>query len=86
VLSVDDGLAHGSARSIPAFDLLGALESCADVFIRFGGHRQAAGMTIESARIGELRRRVAAIANDRLGPEDLVPRLRIDAPLGLREI
>ena len=86
VLSVDNGVAHGSARSIPAFDLLGALESCADVFIRFGGHRQAAGMTIESARIGELRRRVTAIANDRLGPEDLVPRLRIDAPLGLREI
>ena len=86
VLSIDNGIAHGSARSIGAFDLLGALESCADVFIRFGGHRQAAGLTIESARIPELRRRLAAIANERLGPEDLVPRLRIDAPLGLREI
>ena len=86
VLSIDNGIAHGSARSIGAFDLLGALESCADVFIRFGGHRQAAGLTIETPRIPELRRRLAAIANERLGPEDLVPRLQIDAPLGLREI
>ena len=59
VLSIEDGIAHGSARSIPAFDLLGALESCADVFLRFGGHRQAAGVTIEAARIGELRRRLS---------------------------
>jgi single-stranded-DNA-specific exonuclease len=86
VLSVDNGLAHGSARSIPAFDLLGALESCSDAFIRFGGHRHAAGLTMESGRIGELRRRLGALANERLSPEDLVPRLRIDAPLGLREI
>ena len=86
VLSIENGIAHGSARSIAAFDLLGALESCADVFIRFGGHRQAAGLTIESARIPELRRRLTSVANERLGPEDLVPRLRIDAPLGLREI
>jgi single-stranded-DNA-specific exonuclease len=86
VLSVEDGMAHGSARSIPAFDMLAGLEQCADLFVRFGGHRQAAGVTIEAARIGELRKRLTAWANDRLGPEDLVPRLRIDSPLGLREI
>ena len=86
VIATDGELAHGSARSIPPFDLLGALEDCSDVFLRFGGHRQAAGVTLEAARIPELRRRLAAIANDRLSPQDLVPRLRIDAPLGLREI
>ena len=86
VLSIEDGVAHGSARSIPAFDMLGALESCADIFLKFGGHRQAAGVTLEAARIGELRRRVCAVANERLEPSDLVPRLRIDAQLGLREI
>ncbi len=86
VLSVENGLAHGSGRSIPVFDLLASLEQCADVFVRFGGHRQAAGVTIEAARIGELRRRLTSWANDRLNPEDLVPRLRIDAPLGLRDI
>ena len=86
VLAIEDGVAHGSGRSIPAFDLLGALESCGDVFLRFGGHRVAAGVTLESARVPELRRRLTAIANVRLGPGDLVPRLRIDASLGLREI
>jgi single-stranded-DNA-specific exonuclease len=86
VLSLEDGVAHGSGRSIPAFDLLGGLESCSDVFLRFGGHRQAAGVTLEAERVGELRRRLCGWANARLGPDDLVPRLRIDAPLGLREI
>jgi single-stranded-DNA-specific exonuclease len=86
VLSIESGLAHGSGRSIPGFDLLESLEQCADVFVRFGGHRQAAGVTIEAARLGELRRRLTSWANERLNPEDLVPRLRIDAPLGLRDI
>ena len=86
VLSVQDGVAHGSGRSIPGFDLLASLESCADVFLRYGGHRQAAGVTLEAARVGELRDRLTAWANERLTPDDLVPRLRIDAPLGLREI
>ena len=86
VLSVADGIATGSGRSIRAFNLLAGLESCADVFLRFGGHAQAAGVTLESARIDELRRRLSAYANDTLVPEDLVPRLRIDAPLGLRDI
>jgi single-stranded-DNA-specific exonuclease len=86
VLSIEGDLAHGSGRSIPGFDLLASLEACSDLLLRFGGHRQAVGMTIEAARIGELRRRLSAWANERLSPGDLVPRLRIDAPLGLREI
>ena len=86
VLSVADGIAHGSGRSISKFDLLEALESVHDVFLKFGGHKQAAGVTLESARIPELRRRLTAYANARLEPSDLVPRLRIDAPLGLGEI
>ena len=86
VLAIENGVAHGSGRSISKFDLLGALESCADVFLRFGGHRQAAGVTLDAARLAELRRRLSAVANDALAPSDLVPRLRIDSPLGLREI
>ena len=86
VLSIEDGVAHGSARSIPAFDMLAALESCSDLFLRFGGHRQAAGVTLEAARVGELRRRLSAWADERLSPEDLIPRLTIHSPLPLREI
>src|SRR5262245_18586603 len=55
VLSVDGEVAHGSCRSIPEFDMLAALEHCSDVFIRFGGHKQAAGLTMESARVPEFR-------------------------------
>jgi single-stranded-DNA-specific exonuclease len=86
VLAVADGVAHGSCRSIPAFDMLGALDANADLFLKFGGHRQAAGVTIDVARLPEVRARLTQWANDRLEPGDLVPRLRIDADLRLDEI
>jgi single-stranded-DNA-specific exonuclease len=86
VLSVDGDVAHGSGRSIPGFNLLGALEQCHDLFERFGGHRQAAGMTIDTARLPQLRRRLTDLANQQLGPNDLIPRLEIDAVLPLSDI
>jgi single-stranded-DNA-specific exonuclease len=86
VLSVDGEVAHGSCRSIPRFDMLGALERCARLFIRFGGHRQAAGLTMEAARIKDLRRAVNEVADETLGPEDLMPRLVIDGDLTFRGI
>ena len=86
VLSVDGDVAHGSCRSIPSFNMLGALESCADVMIKFGGHKQAAGLTIEAGRIRELRARVNDFADGCLGPDDLRPRLWIDDTLAFRSI
>jgi single-stranded-DNA-specific exonuclease len=86
VLSVDGDLAHGSCRSIPDFNMLAALEHCADVFIRFGGHKQAAGLTMDAARVPEFRARINAYADDVLEPDQLRPRLRIDAPLSLKAI
>ena len=65
VLSTDGDVAHGSCRSIPSFNMLGALESCGDAMIKFGGHKQAAGLTIESSRIRELRSRVNDYADER---------------------
>jgi single-stranded-DNA-specific exonuclease len=86
VLSVDGDVAHGSCRSIPAFDMLGALERCAPLMMRFGGHRQAAGLMMEAARVRELRLAVNAVADETLGPEDLMPRLFIDGDLTFRGI
>ncbi|MGE3520652.1 MAG: single-stranded-DNA-specific exonuclease RecJ, partial [Vicinamibacterales bacterium] len=86
VLSIEDGVAHGSCRSIPHFDMLAALEACAPYFIRFGGHKQAAGLTMEAARVRELRSALNERAELLLGPEQLMPRLRIDADLGFRAI
>jgi single-stranded-DNA-specific exonuclease len=86
VLSIDGDVAHGSCRSISDFDMLDALERCSDLFIRFGGHRQAAGLTMESARVSEFRQRINAWADEVLEPDQLRPRLRIDAPLHLKGI
>jgi single-stranded-DNA-specific exonuclease len=81
VLSIEDGLAHGSCRSIPGFNMLAALESCAPMMLRFGGHKQAAGLQIEAARIKELRQAINEWAEERLSPDDLRPRLWLDGPL-----
>ena len=86
VLAVEGDAAYGSGRSIPGFDLLGALDHCGDLFTRYGGHRHAAGVTLESGRLAELRRRITAFADDRLGPEQLMPRLRVDGRLPLAGI
>jgi single-stranded-DNA-specific exonuclease len=86
VLSIDGDVAHGSCRSIPSFNMLGALESCPEVMVKFGGHKQAAGLTIETARIRELRARVNDYADGCLEPDDLRPRLWIDGALAFRSI
>ena len=81
VLSIEDGVAHGSCRSIPGFDVLAALESCAPLLQRYGGHKQAAGLQLEAARIPEFRRAVNDYAHAHLGPDDLRPNLHLDGPL-----
>ncbi len=85
-LNPEDGLAQGSGRSIPAFHLLDALESMPGLFVRFGGHKHAAGATLEAARVGEFRERFNAYAAARLSAEDFRPSLEIDAVVELREI
>ncbi len=84
VLSIEDGVAHGSCRSIPGFNMLGALEQCGALFERFGGHRYAAGLTMESSRIAELRKVMNDYADTILEPDDLRPRLRIDSRVTFR--
>ena len=86
VLSVENGVAHGSCRSIPAFNVLVALESCSELMTRFGGHAQAAGLTIDAGQIRQLRARVNAYADGCLEPDDLKPRLWIDGPLRFSDI
>jgi single-stranded-DNA-specific exonuclease len=66
--------------------MLGALEGCADLLAKFGGHRQAAGLTMEASRVPEFRARINAHADDVLEPDQLRPRLRIDGPLSLKGI
>src|ERR1051325_2660359 len=81
VISLEDDLGHGSARSIDAYHLLNGLTACADLFEKFGGHSHAAGLTIRRDRIPELRRRLNEHAASRLSDQDLLPVLHVDAEL-----
>jgi single-stranded-DNA-specific exonuclease len=84
IFSIEDGIGHGSGRSIQAFHLLDGLESCADLFERFGGHSHAAGMAIRADRIDELRRRLNDHAARVLTDEDLIPIVPTDYTLPLK--
>jgi single-stranded-DNA-specific exonuclease len=81
VLSIEHGVAHGSCRSIPGFDVLGGLEACAGLLDRFGGHKQAAGLQLEAAKIPAFRRAINDHAAGALSPDDLRPNLSFDGPL-----
>jgi len=78
--------AHGSGRSISAFHLLNALESCHELFTRFGGHEHAVGFALPSKDVSLLKERLNLYAQTRLKPEDLVPQLQIDAEIPLSAI
>lgn len=77
---------RGSCRSIPEFHITRALDQCADLFVRHGGHAAAAGFTIETARLDELTRRLLDIAGRELNVADLQPTLPIDAELSLHAL
>ncbi|AXC15315.1 Single-stranded-DNA-specific exonuclease RecJ [Acidisarcina polymorpha] len=78
--------AHGSGRSIPGFHLLQAIESCHELFTRFGGHAHAVGFSLPSSRVPELRQRLTDYAGIHLRQEDLEPMLLCDAYLPLDQI
>jgi single-stranded-DNA-specific exonuclease len=88
VLSEDreTGLAQGSGRSITRFHLLEALESMPELFVKFGGHSHAAGLTLAASNVALFRRSLQEYAALRLTPEDFAPELEIDAVMTLREI
>lgn len=86
MISIRDGVGKGSCRSIPGFDIYKALQGCADLLLQFGGHQQAAGLTIDPANIDAFRERLAAQAAATLAAEDYVPVLNVDFQMALTEI
>ncbi|MFI5104711.1 MAG: single-stranded-DNA-specific exonuclease RecJ, partial [Terriglobales bacterium] len=78
--------AHGSGRSIKAFHLLEALESCHDLFTRFGGHAHAVGFALPSDRLPDLKQRLNQFAQNVLTIDDFVPSVDIDAELPLGDV
>ncbi len=86
VVSVEDGVAHGSGRSVEGFQLLNALESCAELFTRFGGHAYAVGFAMPAERLEELKRRLTAYGAKEMAERAPEHVLRIDAELELDRI
>ena len=86
VISREGGEAYGSGRSIPAFHLLNALESCRELFTRFGGHAHAVGFALPAENVEKLRRHLDAYARTHLTLADFEPQLEYDSELPLNEI
>ena len=86
VISVEDDVAHGSGRSIDGFPLLEAIETCRDLFTRFGGHAFAVGFAMPARHLPELRRRVNLHAAEKLAGTEPEQMLKIHAELPLDRI
>jgi single-stranded-DNA-specific exonuclease len=86
VISRDGDECHGSGRSIPAFHLLNALESCAEIFTRYGGHAHAVGFGLLTSRLPELRAHLDEYAHAQLTVADFEPILNLDAALPLDHV
>jgi single-stranded-DNA-specific exonuclease len=83
VISREGTEAHGSGRSVPAFHLLNALESCHELFSRYGGHAHAVGFALPSGNVQKLREHLDTYARARLTLADLEPQLEFDRELPL---
>ncbi|MBE0425405.1 MAG: single-stranded-DNA-specific exonuclease RecJ [Nitrospirae bacterium] len=86
IISVDGHVARGSARSIPNFDIYKALAQCRNVLRGFGGHRQAAGLELDSKNISSFEEHINRIANETLTGKDFIPQLEIDANINFSDL
>jgi single-stranded-DNA-specific exonuclease len=83
LLSIDDGRAKGSARSIPGFDLVAALDATAEHLNRYGGHRAAAGLELDADRLDAFREAFIEHAASEIDAKDLIRTDRLDALVGV---
>ena len=86
MISVRDGVGKGSCRSIPGFDIYRALEKCNDLLLQFGGHHQAAGLSIDAANIDAFRLRLSELASTSLTAADFQPVINIESQVALTDI
>ena len=86
LISVEDGVGKASARSIQGFDLYESLKECEDLLIGYGGHKYAAGLSIQDEKIDTFVDRFEKIAREKITEDLLIPKLSIDAELNLAQI
>jgi single-stranded-DNA-specific exonuclease len=83
MIAIDGAKGKGSGRSVKAFHLYEGLKACAELVDGYGGHRQAAGLSIHVDKIEQFSARFEAVARERLTPQDLIPETEVDAELDL---
>lgn len=86
VLTRDENLATGSARSVAGFDVYAAIKSCRDLLLNFGGHTYAAGLTMKWSDVKEFRKRFQAYVEEHIEPEQREAILDIDAVIDFKDI
>ena len=86
IISTGKHTSMGSCRSIPEFNIINALKQCRHLFTYFGGHPRAAGFTIPTENLGQLKQQLLQIATTELAKVELRPRLSIDAEVDLSEL
>lgn len=86
LIALEGADGKGSGRSIARFDLHAGISRCRDLLLRFGGHRSAAGVTIARDRVADFARRFNEVARESLTPADLVPEIRADLEVELRDV
>jgi len=86
MISLKDGVGKGSARSIPGFHLCEALYKCEDLLLQYGGHKYAAGLSIESKNVEKFRKKFIEVSNSELTADDIQPKLKIDMEIELSEV
>jgi len=86
MLATVDGVAKGSARSVQGFDIFKALTSCADLLVQYGGHKYAAGLTMDIAQIERFSLRFRETVEETMSDEHKVPAIRIDTEVSLSDL
>jgi len=86
LVALDGNEGKGSGRAPGPFDRHAGLSECRDMLIRFGGHKAAAGVTIDASRVDDFAARFNDVARSKLTREDLQPELRIDAEIPIDEV
>jgi len=86
LLTESNGLAVGSARTVPGFNVYQAIKTCEDLLTNFGGHDHAAGLTMPLEAVPEFQRRFEAAVRDSITASQQVPELLVSAVLNFKEI
>lgn len=86
VMTLSNGIVNGSARSVPGFDIYNALKACSELLEQYGGHKYAAGVTLKAENVQTFISRFEQIVNETIEDTMLIPEIKIDAELRVRDV